>query len=759
MSLKNIRKSFNYIPLLAIAIILGGIYLVQPHFQNSPVGAALNCASDALVRCVFVYYCIQAARGWLRELEFSRRDLFILAAVGLGLAVAGCVGLALFFSQEKDIKIYDFATFWINTVELRSLIDHSSIHEVVAAFRRTAALEYTYVPALPLALAGYVFGLHYMGYCQSIFVLYYLPACFFVSVLAMRLVRRAGKYTSRSSALTLCLCLCLLSTGAAWPLLNGYVDIIGVFVIMVMMNMTLDWDGTEFEWRKILGLALLSTLAVLSRRFYAFYIIGFFFSFGAALLVDMIVSQRYSLRRLCRLAGTMALIAGTASLVFLLLNPALFRVFLGVDYAQAYSAFKHMTTVQNIAVHARQTGWLWFLLSCLGAYIFFTIDSVRLLCFRIIVAPVVAFILFRRVQDMNNHHAYIIISAMMLFLCVFALLAVDFIRARKSAGARGGMTVVAGILLVAYGSNFLLAFEPRLSTIADRLQPVTTTIRSYPKILESYDAIMAVTTELKERIGDSPERAYVGTVSPLLSPEYIVRSEMPAKTSAVDFVLSSKNVDLRDGFPSQAFLADYVLFQYPFFEEFQNRQEVVYQLFDLIVNSPLGQEYYRLEKTFPLAGENTVRLYHKIKETTPELVGDFENRLREKYPDNPFIYTPSHFVAFAKLLSPPDIRFDMSIDLLQFYFDKRAGGDAAMRIGYTSDFSTLSFRVNSWVGDLVLVVRNQDGEIYRNAIGGAQNREVSVDIAGSEHLEIVFTGADEENSTAGFFMLVNPELK
>ena len=756
---KNIRILSAFLPLLTIAVILGGIYMVQPYFQNSFMGAVLNCAAIALILAVFAYYCIQATCVWLGELNFSSRDRIFLAIVGLIFVVAGCVALAHFFRQEKDIKIYDFATFWINTVELRSLIDHNSIHEVLATFRRTVAQEYTYVPALPLALASYVFGLHYTGYCQSIFVLYYLPACFFISVLAMRLARRAGKSTGRSGALTLCLCICLLSVGAAWPLLNGYVDIIGVLLIMIMMNMTLDWDGTRFDWKIILGLALLSVLTVLSRRYYAFFIAGFFFSFGAALLAGMIVSQRYSLRRLGSLVGIMTLIAGTASLVFALLNSALFQVFLGTDYANAYSAFKAMTTMQNIAVHARQAGWLWFLLSCLGAYLLFTIASVRLLCFRIIVAPVVAFILFRRVQDMNNHHAYIIISAMVLFLCVFALLVADCILARKSARVKWLMSGVAGILLAAHCLNFLLAYEPKLSNIADRTQPVTTVLRSYPKTLASFDTIMAVTADLRERVGDSPERVYVGTVSPLLSPDYILRSEMPAKISAVDFVLATKNVDLRDGFPSQAFMADYILFQYPFYEEFHNRQEIVYQLFDLVVNSPLGREYYRLEKTFPLAGESTVRLYRKIKETTPELVGDMENRLREKYPGNPAVYTPSHFLAFAKLLSPPDIRFDALINDTHFYFDKRAGSDVAMRIGYTSDYSTLSFRVHSWMGNLVLVINDQDWEIYRRSFGEVQNREFSIDISESEYLDIVFTGADAENEASGFFMLVDPQLK
>lgn len=756
---KNGRIPASYLLLFAIAIILGGIYLVQPRFQNTPAGAALNGAFIALIVGIFVYYCIKAAHGWLRELEFSRRDLIVLAVAALILIVAGCAALALFFRQEKDIKIYDFATFWINTVEVRSLIDHSSIHEAVASFRRAATLEYTFVSSVPLALASYVFGLHYTGYCQSIFVLYYLPACFFIAVLAMRLVRRAGRTTGRSGALILCMCLCLLSVNAAWPLLNGYLDIIGVLLVMIMMNMTLDWDGTEFDWEKILGLALLSALTVLARRFFAFYVVGFFFSFGAALIIDMIVSQKYSLGRLGRLVGNLALIAAIASLTLALLNPALFQAFIGTDYAQAYSAFKFMTAAQNIGVHARQDGWLWFLISCLGAYLLFTIARVRLLCFRIIVAPVVAFFLFRRVQDMNNHHAYIIISVMTLFLCVFALLTMDFIRATKCAQVRGLISVVMELLLVAYCFNFLLAFVPKFSDVADKIQPVTTTLRIYPKILASYDTIMEATAELKERIGDSPERVYVGTVSPLLSPEYIRRTEMPEKISAVDFVLDTKNVDLRDGFPSQAFLADYILFQYPYFEEFYTRQEIVYQLFDLVVNSPMGHEYYRLEKTFPMTGDNTVRLYRKIKETTPELVDDLKNRLREKYPDNPAMYTPSHFVAFAKLLSPPDVKCYVLLNESQFYFTKRAGSDAAMRIGYTGDFSTLSFHLSSWVANLDVVIGNQDGEIYRQPAGDAQNREFSIDIFGSEYLDIVFTGADSENNAAGFIMLLNPQLK
>ncbi|MCD8351563.1 MAG: hypothetical protein LUC93_13225 [Planctomycetaceae bacterium] len=331
---KHKMVQFVWIPLLACTLAL--LYGMQPAYQGSTLGVVLNCAFLLLPVAVFIGYFSVLAYKWYSELGVSGRGIAVSGFVIALLAIAGCVMMGEFFQQERDIKIFDFATFWMATVEMRSVVETKPIHDVVALFLLRLSHEYTMVPAVPLALASYVFGQGYTGFCQSIYVLYYIPACVFVTLLAMRLAAIAGKSAgNRVLAFSVCLLLCVSNAPVAWPLMNGYVDIVGVLLLAIMMNLTLHWDGVTFSWRMVAALAILSLTTVLARRFFAFAVIGFFASFGIALLIDMVVSQRYSIARLGRLVVNMALIAAGASVLLFLLNRTIFQVFLGVNYSQA----------------------------------------------------------------------------------------------------------------------------------------------------------------------------------------------------------------------------------------------------------------------------------------------------------------------------------------------------------------------------------------------------------------------------------------
>ncbi|MCD8349892.1 MAG: hypothetical protein LUC93_04690, partial [Planctomycetaceae bacterium] len=365
----------------------------------------------------------------------------------------------------------------------------------------------------------------------------------------------------------------------------------------------------------------------------------------------------------------------------------------------------------------------------------------------------------RRVQDMNRHHAYIILLAKTLFLSVLALFVINFIATRRHVAIKTLSAAMAVAFFVAFLGNIPLAFDSRYAELAEKTQPITTTLRRYPTVLSSYDAIQDITANFKERIQDSPERVYVATVSPLFNADYILRSEMPKRISAVDFLLKTNNVDLRDGFPSQAFTANYIALEYPFYQEFGNRQEVVYQLFDMVVNSRIGEEYYQLEQNYPIGDGKEVRLYRRTKNATIRLVDELKERLKTYYPETPLVFSPSYFIALAQILAPGNFSLHTNPGDNQIYFYKAANAEAAVRINDTSDFSRLAFQVRMVESHCDMVVRNQDGELFQQTVSAEGMIDVEVDIAGSEYLDLVFTDTDSNQPIGVFIMIFQPELR
>lgn len=141
--------------------------------------------------------------------------------------------------------------------------------------------------------------------------------------------------------------------------------------------------------------------------------------------------------------------------------------------------------------------------------------------------------------------------------------------------------------------NFIFAFVPAFYNISVKTAPVLTQLRSYPQVNPEYDSVRQIVEDLTQKAATPPTYVYVvGDGGTSISPELLKRSYLPEATDAAPFVVTNSIVDLRNGFPSQLFLSDYILIESTFKTEFQTTQQVSYQVFDLLMNDPAFEEYY-----------------------------------------------------------------------------------------------------------------------------------------------------------------------
>jgi hypothetical protein len=185
------------------------------------------------------------ALGWLRELGCKKREYILLGIFTAVLCAAVMIFFYLYFKDEQDIKVYDFSVYWRRVLQDRTSIA-GSVPDYLTALRDTLQQEYSALPAFPLIPMSYLLGTSYTAYCQSIFLVYCLPASFLLTVLAMRILSIFHKSTPSILVFMVCFSLCAINPLMLWPVIHGYLDVVGVLIIAFMLGYTLRWTASSF---------------------------------------------------------------------------------------------------------------------------------------------------------------------------------------------------------------------------------------------------------------------------------------------------------------------------------------------------------------------------------------------------------------------------------------------------------------------------------------------------------------------------------
>lgn len=749
------RNIITHYPLLAVAGGLAVFFalaaLLQSGAQTAQAGKLLAVASAWGVLLVLMAAGARATYGWLKELGYSKKQIAFLVVFLVATALAGTAFFSLFFSMEQEIKTYDSTVYWIKSIDGRALLA-DSLPQYALRLRESMAREYTDLAAFPLIPLSYAFGQEFSGYCLSVFLLYYLPACLFLTVFTLRLVslgQKAVPATPRAGDFITCFCLCALCVSFLWPAMKGYLDVAGVLLMALLLNVILRWNGVDFTVKRILTLTVLSMVLLLTRRWYAYYIVGLYFSFGLYAVLDMALCRTLSLRKVGLLIRNLGIIAGISALCLFVLNPRIYDAFLGTDYSVAYSAFKTRAVWDNIFEMLRNLGLLWAVAAIAGTLWLLKNAGTRLKVFWLLTAVAVAAALFFLVQDMGYHQQYLILPTVLVLACVFCIAATAYARQHSI----GGLSFV---FIGICAANFSFGYVPAMQNIGLSAQPLTTQMRSYPQKENDIDLIRQIVTDLENKTQNTSYSVYVVGDSKPISPERLRRSFLPRQTDVAPFILENNIVDLRDGFPSQLFLAEYILLSDPFQTYFATPQQVSYQVYDLLVRGEEFAPYYELETRYPSEGAN-ILLFRKVKPADTVAIDLFKERLQHFYPEQGALFEPNYAVALANFA--PEANYLYNYWERAFMIEKKPGLPFELRLNDVSRFSTLSFAMSCWTPGLDLVVSDEQHVILQQTLDVAEKVPYTLQINDSNVITFSIVESDSGNAVDASLILFPQQLQ
>ena len=284
--------------------------------------------------------------------------------------------------------------------------------------------------------------------------------------------------------------------------------------------------------------------------------------------------------------------------------------------------------------------------------------------------------------------------------------------------------------------NIFLSFSPVLTSINTNLM---SNIREYPNKMQNAAVIKEVSYYLSKLEGT----VYICGEGNDVSSELFNRCLLPDIETALPNMIPASIVDMRDGFPSQAFLADYVVIRNPYETGFTDKQQVTLQIWDMLLHSEIGKKYYALDKQYALAqNHDYIEIYKKKCHLHPELIEFVSSQIAECYnfeKEKGIAYTPNWFNSLANYTDPLSISYypwDQSVEIS----GNKDSMDAVLEVD--GKFNKLFFSLGNFGEEDLLRVYGDDILICKEKLSW-DNNKFEIDISNLNTVRLSVTGSKE----------------
>jgi hypothetical protein len=557
------------------------------------------------------------------------RDTYILSTIGLFalLVFSANVFVIVFISHEQYLYYWDLVGYWEKARRIATDFPAFPSRTVASIIRSVRNDDYNDLAAFLLLPGTLVLGGSRLSYVLSILNIFALPAVAFCALLQHKVSTVLGH--DRRLAMLLIAVLALLSPVFWNPILQGYLDVGGVVLLAAILLLYLPGTSYEQGVRKPFLVGILIPTALLFRRWYAYWGIGFYAALVFEHCRSLLWGDRRKGYRNMLLTGAM----GVVSALFLFAVAPMFTIRIATtDYSDLYSAYRFSSSLLQALEHViRYAGLLWFTLSLAGFAVGLSNRGTRRFFILLFVQSVVVFVLFAKTQDFGYQHHYLLFPAMLIGTGVVL-----------TALATKRRWISLGALLSLLAINFISAFGPGELWERRITGHLFTTIRHTPWIRNDIPEMKRMLNVLKNTLTGPDDSVYVLASSRTLNSD-IVRMAYLTLGRDLDVserVLFTHDVDLSNGFPTPLLRASHVLVADPIQYHLRPEDQRVVGIPARLVldGQGIGAAYRRLPLEFNLDGQVKVYLYEKVAPLADADVSALADMFKRYYPDHPRTY-------------------------------------------------------------------------------------------------------------------------
>lgn len=393
----------------------------------------------------------------------------------------------------------------------------------------------------------------------------------------------------------------------------GQPDWFGLIFGFSILLLTLDFRFESLQPVRFCLLFAATAAIILSRRWYLYFVVGYYFAYAALVLVSSVRTARAGQKPQALVQVRNLVLFGLMSMVaMLILLWPMVRKILGFDYAGRYSYYNFGGLTLELAAQALRIGLLNFILIGLGLWFAAKRRLPALPCLAG-AELLISLLLFIRVQNSGSHQMLLFVPGwLLLFLTGAAALAEGIQKHREFKLFYWVFTLVFAVsvrcspLTVVAMPGFLVDHFP--------LEATKEFVRLDKLIYDRKDLpqIKAIANWIDTHCAEG-ELSYMIPHDMLYCPDHFKNCLLP-ETPINDKLAFGFSVPGTHNFPMQFFEAKYVLTADPFPQTFVGNGELSHRWNDRFL--AVRDEYFAQEATFDMGNGTTFTIWRRTAAPT-----------------------------------------------------------------------------------------------------------------------------------------------
>ncbi|MET1249211.1 hypothetical protein ABWW58_10520 [Sporolactobacillus sp. STCC-11] len=651
------------------------------------------------------------------------------------LAFSGNIYIYLFFTREKMIQFWDSSLYWSTSIIFTDSLFNNFNATAKMLYASILNDDYNMVPVIALSLPMKLFGFSYKIFALSIYNLYLIPAIFITILLIKKIIKDNNILTPTTDFLSLSVP--FLFTPFIIPLMSGYLDAAGLFFVALLLVLVYSDNFVKIDLFRDLSFMMLLILLLFTRRWYAYFGIALIISWGFTNILRQAYNKhgKINFKRPIMFIANMCLIGSGCLFIFLVFFREFIKRSLFNNYSQMYSAYQSGSYINNLDLFIQYIGLLLFLIILIGIVFLYRNHKNIYYVSLLLLLLLISFSLFVSVQSLGVQHYYI----MVIPLCILLTIGSCWLSIRKN---RSIEILTSSIIIVVFLINFAQSFETAFATF--KKGTVLSSAVVYPTVRSDIHQIREMTTYLNKLTKDNGKKVYVLASSSILNGSIVSNAFMPDTLYAIPSLLSTHDVDLRDGFPNAFFLADYVVVTDPVQYHLRPEdQKVIGVLANLFQQNK--ENNFKLVKKFQLDNNVRAKVYEKVHAFNREWINQVSYEFNSSYPNNTLLTNINQLSPLINSIELKNQHMQVWDDQGTLMVDCWSSRRLTIPLSLNEDYKELAFSLTN-VGQQkpvhskrILVEFYYDGKkMQSNTILANHPEKVHLDVQNVNSLKMVF---------------------
>ena len=410
-------------------------------------------------------------------------------------------------------------------------------------------------------------------------------------------------------------------------------DWFGLIFGFSILLLTLDFRFEKLEPVRFCLLFLATAAIILSRRWYLYFVVGYYFAYAVLVLVSSVRIARAGQKKQALVQVRNLVLFGLMSMVaMLILLWPMVRKILGFDYAGRYSYYNFGGLTLELVAQALRIGLLNFILIGLGLWFAAKRRLPALPCLAG-AELLISLLLFIRVQNSGSHQMLLFLPGWLLLFLLGAAALVEGIQKHRDLKLFYwvftlvfAVSVRCSPLTVVAMPGFLVDYFP--------LKAASEFVRLDKLIYDRKDLpqIKAIANWIDTHCAEG-EISYMIPHDMLYCPDHFKNCLLP-EMPINDKLAFGFSVPGTHNFPMQFFEAKYVLTADPFPQTFVGKGELSHKLNERFL--AVRDEYFTQEATFDMGNGTTFTIWRRTASPTRAEVEYYLSAFKEEdaqYPE------------------------------------------------------------------------------------------------------------------------------